>query len=103
MTNITENEFIALRACLNYDDVESQLDDNYSNAGPTEFMELLGWTEQQVGGLITSLQGKGLGWLDDRSGDCLPGPVTLEDFIFWLTEDGVRAVFAEIEKREVLA
>jgi len=107
MTNITQNEFIALKTCLNYDNLETQLMDNYSNGGPVEFMAALGWSEHQVAGLMTSLQQKGLGWLDDRSGDSLPHKTKLEDHIFWLTDEGTRVVFEEIEKRrdsrEILA
>lgn len=103
MTNITKNEFIAMQACLNYDTVEDQLEDNFSDAGPTEVMEMLGWNEQQVAGLITSLKAKGLCDVDDRSADDLPHSVTIKDHILFLTHDGIRAVFAEIEKRKVLA
>jgi hypothetical protein len=91
MTTLTENEAIALHACLNYDNREGQLGDNYSNGGTAEFMDALGWNAQQVGGLMTSLTEKGLGF-DDNDG--VNGqPVD----IYWLTEAGVHAIFDYIE------
>jgi hypothetical protein len=104
---LTQAELTALQTCLNYNDRESQLEDNFSNGGPTEFMEALGWNAQQVGGLIASLVSKGLGGLDDRSDECLrddngrlypAGKVPAELHIFWLSEKGVNAVFDAIEK-----
>lgn len=91
--DITENEGRALVACLNYNDIEDQLDDNYSNGGPDEFAELLGWNKKQVGGLISSLEKKGLGFEE-------PVENGLEEYsIFWLSELGVRVAFAFSESR----
>ena len=87
---LTENEFRALRACLNYDNRTEQLSDNFSNAGVTEFREVLGWGKHQVAGLVSSLQQKGMGEMDTD----LSNPVDL----FWLSEDGVNAIFDRIEK-----
>ena len=107
---LTEAEFQALKACLNYDDRESQLEDNFSNGGPTEFAQVLGWDLHQVGGLITSMKNKGLGDLDDRSDEMLrddngrlypEGKVPVELHIFWLSKAGVNAVFDEIEARSM--
>ena len=81
---LTANELTALRLCLNYDDRQSQLDDNFSNGGHAEFKKALGWTDKQVAALIKSLEAKGLGWGDDNDGN---------GHIFWLTEAGVNAVF----------
>lgn len=78
---LTKNEALALAACLNYDTKENQLSDNYSNGGPEEFAALLGWNGQQVGGLITSLTEKGLGFEDTEMG------------VFEMTEKGVEAIF----------
>lgn len=83
---LTTNEITALKACLNYETRKSQLADNMSVGGVSEFKEVLGWNEKQVGGLITSLEQKGMGFMDE------------EDDIFWLTEDGVNAIFDIIEK-----
>lgn len=90
-TQLTQNEALALYACLNYDDREAQLSDNYSNGGTAEFMALLGWNAQQVGGLITSLTEKGMGCADDAgvNGEAVD--------VFWLTVDGVNAIFDYIE------
>lgn len=94
--NLTENEVLALKACLNYDDRESQLSDNMSNAGAAEFMELLGWDAQQVGGLMSSLIEKGLADVaDDLIAYGEPGADLL-----WLTEAGVNAIFDIIEQEE---
>jgi hypothetical protein len=95
MTNLTQNEITALKSCLNYDDREGQLSDNFSNGGPDEFKKALGWNDQQVGGLITSLQEKGLGDIDDRSGELAWGEKL--PHIFWLSDKGVNAIFDIIE------
>jgi hypothetical protein len=87
-TQLTQNEVTALRICLNYDRRDEQLSDNYSNGGTEEFMAALNWNAQQVGGLMTSLTEKGLGYHDE------------EEDVFWLTEAGVNAIFDIIEQGE---
>jgi len=91
---LTDNEIKALEVCLNYDDRASQLDDNYSNGGTAEFMAALGWNEQQVGGLMTSLTEKGLGYADEEG----VNGQTIDTY--WLTAEGVNAIFDIIEARE---
>lgn len=83
---LTANEVKGMNATLNYDNRESQLSDNYSNAGMEELMSELQWSKRQVVGLIGSLTKKGLVSYDK------------EDDILWLTEKGVNAIFDEIEK-----
>ena len=96
MITLTNNEITALKVCLNYDERSSQLDDNFSNGGPEEFMEALNWNAQQVGGLISSMVEKGVGWLDRREGElAMPGEKL--EHIFWLTDDGVDAIFDILE------
>ena len=87
MTNVTltANEIVALKACLNYDNRESQLSDNYSNAGAAEFRAELKWNKNQVAALIGSLEDKGMGSMDG------------DDDIFWLSELGVNTIFDLIE------
>ena len=95
---LTENEKEALRICLNYDSRESQLDDNYSNGGPYEFaLQLFDGNMKAAGGLISSLQKKGLGWLDDRTDEGF-GRRPASEHIFWLSSDGVNAIFDIIEE-----
>ena len=86
--SLTPNEITALKACLNYNSLEGQLSDNFSNGGHTEFKKALGWNNQQVAALIGSLEAKGLGWGDDNEGN---------GHIFWLTDKGVRAIFEAID------
>ena len=86
MTSLTQNEITALKICLNYDSREVQLDDNYSNGNADEFAKALGWDKQQVGGLITSLEQKGLAFKCPDGYD-----------IVWLTDDGVNAIFDVID------
>ncbi|WP_019024065.1 MULTISPECIES: hypothetical protein [unclassified Thioalkalivibrio] len=88
MTNLTENEIKALESCLNYEDRETQLSDNYSNGDPAVFRKVLGWDKHQVAGLISSLEQKGMGFHDE------------EDGIFWLSVAGVHAIFDVLEARE---
>lgn len=90
---LTDAEFWALSLCLNYDDMEAQLGDNFSNGGPTEFKQALGWTDHQVAGLISSLEKKGLGYCEEIN-DVTNNKAGI---VFWLTEKGVQAVFADKE------
>ena len=85
----TENELRAVKVCLNYNDRESQICDNYSNGGVEEFKLELDWNDQQVGGLISSMTEKGIGYIDNEE----------SDGIFWLTEDGINAYFDQLEKQ----
>lgn len=82
--NITEREYAAMEICLNYNDRESQLSDNYSNGGIDEFMSELGLNRHQAAQLCGSLEEKGLGWNDDNEGN---------GHILWLTYEGVNAIF----------
>lgn len=87
-TNLTEKEIQFLLLCLNYETIEEQLADNYSNAGIDDAMDLFAEHDakktrrQAAGGLITSLTNKGLGSLD------------IECDVFCLYELGVQAAFA---------
>jgi len=87
--NLTEKEIQFLHLCLNYDTIEEQLGDNYSNAGIDEAMDLFPEHDakktrrQAAGGLLTSLTNKGLGSHDD------------ECDMFCLSEFGVQIAFAD--------
>jgi len=87
MTSLTNNEIKALKMCLNYEDRESQKDDNMSNAGIEEFATLFNGNRNAAGGLVSSLEKKGLGFIDDEEWD-----------IFWLSEDGINTIFDIIEE-----
>ena len=87
--NITELEYAAMKLCLNYNDRETQLDDNYSNGGHGEFMDELGLNRQAAAALCGSLEKKGLGCNDDNEG---------LGHILWLTDKGVNAIFDHLEK-----
>jgi len=94
---LTDNEIAALKICLNYDDREAQLEDNFSNGGPREFADqIFDGNLRAAGGLITSLQQKGLGDLDDRTGEGW-GHQPVDMHIFWLSELGVNTIFDIIE------
>ncbi|MFA5510805.1 MAG: DUF3489 domain-containing protein [Candidatus Kapaibacterium sp.] len=89
--NVTDAEFIALQTCLNYDNRESQLSDNYSNGGHDAFKKALGWNDQAVAALIGSLESKGLAYSDNEG-------VNGNKFnTVWLTEKGVNVVFDLID------
>lgn len=92
--SLTKNEIIALRTCLNYDDREAQLSDNFSNGGHKEFKKALGWDDKQVSALIGSLEAKGMGDGDDNEGN---------GHIFWLSEKGVNAIFDVIDSENAKA
>lgn len=82
---LTEKEKAFLKICLNYRDLETQLEDNYSNGGIDEAMDLFEGTKQYkrqaAGGLLTSLTKKGMGELWDNDQ-------------FALSDRGVYAAFA---------
>ncbi len=92
---LTDNEITALKACLNYSDRESQLGDNMSVGGTAEFMDELGWNAQQVGGLISSLEKKGVAY---REVDDEVNGVPVDTV--WLTELGVNVIFDILEAEE---
>ncbi len=87
---LTENEIIALEVCLNSDTRDGQYDDNYSNGGHDEFKAALKWNDKQVSALIGSLEKKDMGYGDDNEGN---------GHIFWLTTEGIDAIFDIIEAR----
>jgi hypothetical protein len=88
--NITDREYAAMEICLNYNDRETQLIDNFSNGGFAEFMSELGLSRHQAAQLCGSLEEKGLGVNDGNQGN---------GHIMWLTDAGVHAIF---DRRESL-
>ena len=94
MTTLTQNEVAALKTCLNYNDRDNQLSDNFSNGGAEEFKAELGWNDKQVAALIGSLESKGMGYGDHNSGN---------GHIFWLSELGVNTLFDVLEAEGVAA
>lgn len=83
---ITANEAAALEACLNYERREDQLADNHSVGDAATIAAAIGGSLQAAGGVMTSLTEKGLGFIDEEGLG-----------IFWLTEDGVNAIFDWID------
>jgi hypothetical protein len=82
-TTLTTLEADLLNACLNYtDNIESQLNDNFSNCDLYDAREICGG-RHQAAGVIGSLCKKGL--IEDPASD--------EDRIIWLTEDGIHAIY----------
>ena len=96
--NLTDNEIKAMKACLNYRNREDQMYDNFSDTGPVDIAKELGWDMHQVGGLLASLENKGMAWVDDRSDDSHMKGCGTDMHIVWLTEKGVNAIFDIIEK-----
>lgn len=88
---LTENEILALKICLNYDNREGQLSDNFSNGDMDEFCAQLGWNKHQVSALMGSLEAKGMGFYD------------ADDDLFWLSEHGVHTIFDIIEAEQAAA
>ena len=69
--SLTKNEASFLAICLNYDNAEQQRSDNYSNGGIAEATRLFNHAttklnRQAAGGLLSSLNSKNLGYLDDE-------------------------------------
>jgi len=93
--SVTKKEWTVLTLALNYDDREDQLSDNFSNCD-MEAMKAMGWSEYRIGGIVSQLQQKGLGWLEDKeetamfSNGC---PIRAKNQRFHLTEKGVNFLF----------
>ncbi len=81
---LTANEAAFLKLCLNYDTIEQQMSDNYSNGGIDEACHLFAGNRKAAGGLLSSLNTKKLGWLDTEYDQ------------FGLTELGVHVAFATL-------
>ena len=94
--SLTTNERAFLELCLNYDNVESQLSDNYSNGGMTEATKIMGGNKHAGAGLLSSLTQKKLGYADDGS-DWGQSKDTY-CHTFWLSELGVRVAFEILSK-----
>jgi len=95
-TNLTKNEIRIMKCCLNYQDRENQISDNYSNGDMQEFRaEFKGeLSDKGIGGVISSLQKKNMAYMDNSDASFRG--------ILWLTEDGVNALFdiIDAEKEE---
>jgi hypothetical protein len=83
--SLTVLESSVLIECLNYDNIASQLSDNHSNCDLSDAHKICGG-KHQASGVIGSLCKKGL----------IYDPLEQENKIIYLTEDGVRAIFAHI-------
>jgi len=81
--SLTDLEAKILNACLNYDDILSQLSDNYSNCDLKDAHAICGGKHQSAG-VIGSLCKKGL----------ILDPMSDENFIISMTDEGVKAIFA---------
>ena len=86
--NLTTNEIEILKACLTYDNRRLQLQDNPSDMGAEDIAEHLGWTMNQAGGVMSSLQKKDMLFIDKWNYD--------EPLVF-LTRAGIDAIFDIIE------
>ena len=101
MTTLTQNEIAAMKLCINATyDREVQRGDNHSDATPHTIAKEFGWTMQQVGGLLSSLEQKGMVWVDDRSGEADPVVRNNPKFhVVYLTDEiGIDAIFDIIEQ-----
>ena len=83
---ITEKESKLLELCFNGEPSRDQHGDNFSEVGPIEIMEILNWTKEQVGGVISSLEKKNLVYSEPECNKYGYVPATV-----WLTEEGIDA------------
>jgi hypothetical protein len=83
--SLTVLEIEILTACLNYDNIESQLSDNHSQCHLKDAQVICGG-KHQASGVIGSLCKKGL----------IYDPMQDESKMIFMTRDGVRAIFAHI-------
>jgi len=84
--NITEKESKLMELCFNGEPSRHQHGDNFSEVGPFDIMEILCWTKEQVGGVISSLEKKKLVWSEPESNKYGYVPATVH-----LTEEGIDA------------
>lgn len=90
--NLTEKEMKVMKLCLNYDNKYDQLDDNFSDVGPKDVMDILSWSKEQVGGVISSLEKKELVYSEQEE----QSPISYQGSLpatLWLTEKGINAYF----------
>lgn len=80
--SLTNLEADILVACLNYDNIESQLSDNHSNCDLRDAHKICGG-KHQAAGVIGSLCKKGL----------IYDPLQDENKMIYMTEEGVKAIF----------
>ena len=85
--SLTKLEVDILSACLNYDNIQSQLSDNYSNCDLKDAHKICSG-KHEAAGVIGSLCKKGL----------IYDPMQEENKIIFMTEEGVKSIFAHIEK-----
>ena len=90
--NITEKEIKVMKLCLNYDNRYDQLDDNFSDVGPKNIMDILSWSKEQVGGVISSLEKKELVYSEPEQQSPIPYQTPLPSTL-WLTEKGINVYF----------
>ena len=83
--SLTVLEVSVLTQCLNYDNIASQLSDNHSQCHLKDAQVICGG-KHQASGVIGSLCKKGL----------IYDPMQDESKMIFMTEDGVRAIFAHI-------
>lgn len=83
--SLTALEADVLSTCLNYDNIASQLSDNHSQCDLRDAHKICGG-KHQASGVIGSLCKKGL----------IYDPLQDESRLIFMTEDGVRAIFAHI-------
>ena len=87
-TNLTIEEALCLATCLNYNDLERQLDDNISVAGTNCFAKAMQTTTSHTKKVIKGMEKKDLGIMDDdptRPGGSID--------LFLPSEKGLRLVF----------
>ena len=86
--SLTNLEIDILFACLNYNNIESQLSDNHSQCHLKDAYVICGG-KHQAAGVISSLCKKGL----------IYNPMQDEGKMIFMTEEGVRAIFANLPNK----
>ena len=102
---LTDNEIAMLTICLNYDNRETQLSDNYTRGTVGHAHALMG-SKEAGAGLIGSLVKKGLVLDPSVHGtdpnDAFMGykPWGPEENMVWMTDEGVNAIFDHIDSKK---
>lgn len=71
MLKLTEMEMTLMQTALNYDDRDSQLSDNFSDADPADVMKRTGWSRHQVAGVLSSLAEKNVAHVMPEDANCI--------------------------------
>jgi len=105
--NLTEKEASFIETFLSENGCgaktpEELLDDNFSCQSLGDLSELYDLNKHEIAGLLSSLQNKGVLWLDDRDGPEYTGSnrmkeLSFEPDLYWVSDEYLEELDKEVE------